>query len=39
MRIIGTKITLGLFCQQDIDDVIRWTVETEWLDWVAPWEF
>lgn len=39
MRIIGAKIILRLFCEQDIADVIRWTVETEWLDWVAPWEF
>lgn len=39
MRIIGTKITLRLFCEQNIDDVIRWTVETEWLDCVAPREF
>lgn len=39
MEIKGQKILLRDLIKDDIEDRIRWeTVETEWLDWDAPWE-
>lgn len=39
MEIIGKRIKLRPFQESDIDDYIRWnTIETEWMDWDAPWE-
>ena len=39
MVIIGQKIFLRDLIEEDIEDRIRWeTIETEWLEWDAPWE-
>lgn len=39
MEIKGQKIILRDFIEEDIEDRIRWeTIETEWLEWDAPWE-
>ena len=39
MKIIGQRVILRDPIKKDIEDRIRWeTVETEWLDWDAPWE-
>lgn len=39
MELIGKKIKLRLFTKSDINDYIRWnTIETEWMEWDAPWE-
>ena len=39
MEIIGKRIKLRPFTKSDIDDYIRWnTIETEWMEWDAPWE-
>lgn len=39
MFLEGKKVILRDFIASDIDDRIHWeTVETEWLDWDAPWE-
>lgn len=35
----GEKVFLRDFIKEDIEDRIRWeTIETEWLEWDAPWE-
>lgn len=39
MEIIGKRIKLRPFKRSDIEDYIKWmTVETEWMEWDAPWE-
>lgn len=39
MEIMGQKVFLRDLIKEDIEDRIRWeTVETEWLQWDAPWE-
>jgi RimJ/RimL family protein N-acetyltransferase len=39
MEIKGQKVLLRDFIKEDIADRINWeTVETEWLEWDAPWE-
>lgn len=39
MKIVGKIINLRSFQESDIEDYIRWfTLETEWLNWDAPWE-
>lgn len=39
MKIKGQKVLLRDFIKEDIEDRIRWeTIETEWLEWDAPWE-
>lgn len=39
MEIKGQKVLLRDFVKEDIEDRIRWeTIETEWLEWDAPWE-
>lgn len=39
MEIKGQKVLLRDFIKEDIEDRIRWeTIETEWLEWDAPWE-
>lgn len=39
MEIIGKRLKLRPFQENDIEDYIRWmTVETEWMEWDAPWE-
>jgi len=39
MTIKNKNIILRYIKEEDIKDYIRWTtVETEWLDWDAPWE-
>lgn len=39
MEIKGQKIVLRDYIKEDIEDRIRWeTIETEWLEWDAPWE-
>ncbi len=39
LEIIGNKVILRDFIKEDIDDRIKWeTIETEWLEWDAPWE-
>lgn len=39
MEIKGQKVLLRDFIKEDIADRINWeTVDTEWLEWDAPWE-
>ena len=39
MEIKGQRVFLRDFVEEDIGDRIRWeTIETEWLEWDAPWE-
>ena len=39
VEIIGKRLKLRPFIKSDIDDYVRWnTIETEWMDWDAPWE-
>ncbi len=39
MEIIGIRIKLRPFTKNDIADYIRWnTLETEWMEWDAPWK-
>ncbi|HWQ59162.1 MAG TPA: GNAT family protein [Clostridia bacterium] len=39
MRLENDKVILRDMIASDADDRVRWqTVETEWLDWDAPWE-
>ena len=39
MEIRGQKVLLRGFIKEDIEDRIRWEIiETEWLEWDAPWE-
>lgn len=40
MRLMDNKVILRDMVESDIDDRIRWeTVETEWQQWDAPWEY
>lgn len=39
MEIQGQNVLLRDFVKEDIEDRIRWeTIDTEWLEWDAPWE-
>lgn len=39
MEIKGQKVILRDLIENDIEDRIRWEmIETEWLEWDAPWE-
>ena len=39
MEIVGERVMLRDFCQEDIEDHIRWnTVFTEWKEWDTPWQ-
>jgi len=39
MRLMNEKITLRHIKAGDVDNYTHWTtVETEWMDWDAPWE-
>ncbi len=40
MEIADEKVILRDFVETDIEDMIRWeTIETEWQQWDAPWEY